>query len=92
MEDSKLCPKCGTRLEPPGDSGGRPRRWCSPGCQRSGEAEMRRVNQVLRKLEKDKSWRQVHSPTRDTSQFDAVIAEWQQKYDRLAGAGERGEE
>ena len=40
--------------------GGRPRRWCSAGCQRSGEAEMRRINHVLRHLGRKKSWNQLH--------------------------------
>jgi hypothetical protein len=53
---------------------------------------MRRINQVLRKLQRDKSWQQVHMPTRDTTKFDAVIAEWQRKYDRLAGVPERGDD
>jgi hypothetical protein len=51
-----------------------------------------RCNPVLKKLELDKAWQQRHMPTRDTTQFDAVIAEWQRKYDRLAGVPERGEE
>ena len=34
------CPKCGADLPKRSPKGGRPSRWCSEGCQRSGEAEM----------------------------------------------------
>jgi hypothetical protein len=88
--DYSKCPKCGTPLEPPGTSGGRPRRWCSPGCQRSGEAEMRRINGVLRDLGRKKSWRQINGY--DTEQIDEVMAGWQCLYDRLAGVPERGDD
>jgi hypothetical protein len=91
---TELCPKCGTPLEPPGTPGGRPRRWCSPGCQRSGEAQMRRINLVLKRMELDKARQQRYGPGshRDAAilQLDAVIAEWQKAYDRLAGVPERG--
>lgn len=88
--DSKLCPKCGAALEPPGSSGGRPRRWCSDSCQRSGEAKMRRIGQVLRNLEKDRAWHKVHSSHAPTlARFDAEIATQQACYDRLAGCPER---
>jgi hypothetical protein len=88
---SKDCPKCGTPLEPPGDSGGRPRRWCSPGCQRSGEAEMRRINSLLKHLELNKSRLQCHGPALGIERIDEVIAEWQRKYDQLAGVAVRKE-
>lgn len=92
MDPDSKCPKCDRPLEPPGSSGGRPRRWCSPGCQRSGEAEMRRINHVLRQLGRKKSWNQLHG--HGTTQVDAVMAEWQRAYDRLAGVpavNEKGE-
>jgi hypothetical protein len=90
MEMDSRCPKCDTPLEPPGTPGGRPRRWCSAGCQRSGEAEMRRINLVLKRLELDKAWQQRHSNHPATiERIDAVIAEWQQQYDHLAGVPER---
>jgi hypothetical protein len=85
--ESGKCPKCGIPLEPPGSSGGRPRRWCTPGCQRCGEAEMRRINHVLRHLGRQKSWQQLQC--RPTERLDEVIAEWQRAYDQLAGVPER---
>lgn len=84
MEVSK-CPKCGSPLDPPGASGGRPRRWCSRGCQRSGEAEMRRINNLLKRLELDKARLQQHGLAKGLEKLDPVIAEWQRKYDHLAG-------
>jgi hypothetical protein len=86
MEPSK-CPKCDAVLDPPGESGGRPRRWCSTGCQRSGEAQMRRLNLDLKHLEGRRTWCQLVGE--DTTQLDAVIAERQAEYDRLAGVPER---
>ena len=92
MDPDSKCPKCGTPLEPPGSSGGRPRRWCSPGCQRSGESEMRRIHSVLRDLGSKKSFAQVNGHrTEHIEHIDAVMTEWQRKYDRLAGVPERGE-
>ena len=44
---------------------------------------MRRINHVLRHLGRKKSWNQLHG--QDTEQVDAVMAEWQQAYDQLAG-------
>jgi hypothetical protein len=92
MDPDSKCPRCGATLPPPGSSGGRPRRWCSTGCQRSGESQMRNIHAVIKRVMLDKAWQQRHMPGRDTSQFDVVIAEWQQKYDTLAGVPERGEQ
>jgi hypothetical protein len=47
------CPKCGADLPKRLPKGGRPSRWCSEGCQRSGEAEMSRLQSLLRKLESE---------------------------------------
>jgi hypothetical protein len=80
---TELCPHCGCDIQPPDTQGGRPRRWCSPGCQRSGEARMRRINGLLKRLEGKKSWNQLHG--HDSTRYDEVIAEWQQQYDHLAG-------
>ncbi len=93
MDSDSKCPKCGNPLKPPGTSGGRPRRWCSPGCQRSGEAQMRRINLVLKRLELDKAWHQRHSNHPATiERIDATIAERQRAYDHLAGVPKRGDD
>jgi hypothetical protein len=85
VEGSKLCPKCGTLIKPPGESGGRPRRWCSPGCKQSTEQEMRRVGQVLKRLELDKVWKQRHGRAGGIERIDELIVEQQRRYDFLAG-------
>ncbi len=41
------CPKCGNALVR-NPKGGRPTRWCSEGCKRSGESEMARLDSLLR--------------------------------------------
>jgi hypothetical protein len=89
----ELCPSCDRDIQPPDAQGGRPRRWCSPGCQRSGEARMRRIHAVLKRLELDKAHHQRYGPEshRDAAieRIDEVIATWQEAYDRLAGVPER---
>ena len=87
---TELCPNCDRQIEPPGSQGGRPRRWCSAGCQRSGEAKMRRLHQVLKRLERDRAWYLVHGRSNAyTEKIDAQIAVEQQKFDHLAGVPER---
>jgi hypothetical protein len=88
---TELCPNCDREIQPPGSQGGRPRRWCSAGCQRAGEAKMRRTNQLLRRLEKDRAWSQMHgyNSAKLVAKLDAQIAEQQAIYDRLAGVPER---
>jgi hypothetical protein len=91
-DSNSKCPHCGNDIQPPDAQGGRPRRWCSAGCQRAGEARMRRINLVLKRLELDKAHVQRHSSEshRDAAigRIAAVIAEWQQQYDHLAGVPE----
>ena len=86
MEMDSKCPNCDRDIQPPDTQGGRPRRWCSAGCQRSGEARMRRINLVLKRLELDKVWQQRHShhPAM-IERIDELIAERQRQYDHLAG-------
>jgi hypothetical protein len=89
MDSSSKCPHCDNPLDPPGTQGGRPRRWCSAGCQRSGEAEMRRLHRVLVRLELDKVWQQRHGRPAMIERIDEQIAERKRAYDRLAGVAER---
>lgn len=90
MDPDSKCPYCGRDIQPPDVQGGRPRRWCSAGCQRSGEAKMRRINLVLKRLELDKAWQQRHTNHAATiERIDAQIAEQQARYDHLAGVPER---
>lgn len=91
---TELCPYCGRDIQPPDVQGGRPRRWCSAGCQRSGEERMRRLHLVLNGLERDKVWQQRHADERygrETAieRIDELIAERQRVYDHLAGVPER---
>ena len=82
----KVCPNCLNDIQPPDAQGGRPRRWCSPGCQRSGEEQMRRLHRVLVRLELDKALQQRHSNHRETiERIDEQIADRKREYDRLAG-------
>jgi hypothetical protein len=64
----------------------RPWRWCSAGCQRSGEAQMRRLHRVLVRLELDKALQQRHGhhPAM-IERIDEQIAERKRAYDHLAG-------
>ena len=47
--DLLTCAKCGKAMSKP--STGRPPRWCSTGCRRSAEREIRRLDRRLESLE-----------------------------------------
>jgi hypothetical protein len=85
------CPKCGTSLKPPGHSGGRPKRWCSEGCRRSGESEMRILHCEMKNLQRRRSDYLLRSqyldPSKQVEKVDALIADLRAKYDQLAGCG-----
>lgn len=91
------CPKCGTSIAT-SSKGGRPTRWCSEGCKRSGEAEMARLQSQLRGWEEGA--RESRLNGHDTSEFyaesfarrQAIIAEMQARYDHLAGVPKRGDD
>lgn len=76
------CPKCGSQLVR-SPKGGRPTRWCSEGCKRSGEAEMERLNGLLRTFEMGRAVDRLNGL--GTATRDDVIAGLQARYDRLAG-------
>ncbi|MBZ0090960.1 MAG: hypothetical protein K8F27_01865 [Sulfuricellaceae bacterium] len=48
------CLKCGLPIEGQAETG-RPKSYCSVGCRRSAEHEVRRINSLLQKLETDLS-------------------------------------
>jgi hypothetical protein len=78
------CVKCDTELDPPGPEGGRPSRFCCEGCKTSTEAEMRRINVLLRKLEEGVAVSLINGfPVQARAD---VVADLQARYDRLAGA------
>lgn len=98
------CPKCGGPLSGPGPAGGRPARFCSEGCKASAEAEMRRLNVLLRKFEERRAAatlsigeRIPDKRTRERmlgeaqARHDEVIGEMQARYDHLAGVPRRDE-
>jgi hypothetical protein len=69
------CPKCGSEL---------PKR--SEGCQRSGEAEIARIQSMLRKFEGFLFDRRMEGcPPERLERRVGVIAELQRCYDYLAG-------
>lgn len=47
------CLKCGARL--PHGPGGRPRTYCSVGCRRAAEYEIRRTSRQLEELQKEEA-------------------------------------
>jgi hypothetical protein len=79
----ETCPKCGTPVDPPASDGGRPTRWCCEGCKRSGEAEMARLQSLLRRFELGRGVERLSGNTSSARQ--AVIAQMQARYDHLAG-------
>jgi hypothetical protein len=87
------CVKCDTELQAPSARGGRPSRFCSEGCKVSAEAEMRRLNVVLRRLEDARANEPLRGwgysdPTKvqaAVAKFDEAIAPLQKRFDYLAG-------
>ena len=45
------CPKCGSALPRREPGPGRPSRYCSVGCRRSAEFEIRRIDRAIEKVE-----------------------------------------
>ncbi len=77
------CPKCGAELAK-SPRGGRPTRWCGDGCKRSGEAEMSRLQTLLRKFEEGRGVELLTGDSVSPRRMK-VIAEMQARYDHLAG-------
>jgi hypothetical protein len=80
------CPKCGSELPKRSPRGGRPSRWCSEGCARSGEAETSRVQSQLRKLEGEMF---NGGPPLRLERLRGSIEELQGRFDFLAGVPPR---
>jgi hypothetical protein len=73
-------PKCRSLL----DKGpGRPTRWCSEGCKRSGEDELSRLSSPLKALESERvDIRQRGGMPERTTE---IIDDLQHRFDHLAG-------
>lgn len=85
----KLCLKCGGKLKRPAT--GRPPKFCSTGCRRAAEYELRRLQRRLEALEErasalrqepDRGMHDVYGRTR-LEQLAAVEAEIDEAEDRL---------
>lgn len=57
--EKRACVKCGRPVKKPAT--GRPPDYCSTGCRRSAEFEIRRINRLLEKLE-ERASRLRHEP------------------------------
>jgi hypothetical protein len=84
------CPKRGSGLVRSA-AGGRPTRWCSEGCKRSGEGEMSRLSSLLRTLEGDRVLDRLNGYHRPVCVTGDIMAELQSRYDHLARVPERAE-
>lgn len=80
------CVKCGAELQRGGR--GRPSRFCSDGCKSSAEAEMRRINVNLRKLEERRA-NEVYGSPDHRARLDGSISELQRRFDHLSGVPNR---
>lgn len=76
------CPKCGSALVR-NPKGGRPTRWCSEGCKRSGESEMSRLESLLRLFTEGHYVDRLNGRT--TERRDEILADMQARFDHLAG-------
>jgi hypothetical protein len=66
MTEKLACLKCGGPVQKP--TTGRPPTYCSPGCRRAAEYEVRRINRLLQNLE-ERASRLRHEP-------DIGIRDW----------------
>ena len=53
------CIKCGHEI-PPHAGPGRPRRYCSTGCRRAMEYELRRLQRALENVEERQRWDRIN--------------------------------
>lgn len=86
MKHPQTCSKCGRGLEPPR---GRPSRWCSEGCRRSGELEISRLQAVLRTFELGRASDRMNGM--DVTTRDRAMAEVSSRLDRLCGVESKEE-
>jgi hypothetical protein len=68
--------------------GGRPTRWCSEGCKRSGESEMARLESLLRLFSEGKYVDWING--RHDKLRDEAIADMQTRFDHLTGVRPEG--
>ncbi len=75
------CAKCGKEL-PIQEGAGRPRKYCGDGCQRAAALEIKRLNSLIAKLERDEStWRikgatgWAVGATKEIARLEARLAE-----------------
>ena len=69
------CRKCGREVPQPAGDRGRPRSYCSTGCRRAMEYELRRLQKALEGVEEQLRWCRFGWGGRtkaDAPKFDAV--------------------
>lgn len=75
-----VCSYCGAHRN---QKAGRPSQWCSPACKSAGEAEIRRLGNVLGKLELGRAEDRLND--RPTERRDVALSEVRARLDRLYG-------
>lgn len=75
--ETRSCLKCGGPLPAPAGTG-RPRRFCSTGCRRGAEYELRRLQRHLERLEErlgnERLWRNGTAWKQRVRDLEAAIA------------------
>jgi hypothetical protein len=99
MTEKPECLKCGRELEESARTG-RPRSWCSVGCRRAAEYEVRRASRRLEKLEERASdLRHSRSTIRDwlgrtreeaLADVEGELREAEERLRALLDAGTKG--
>jgi predicted nucleic acid-binding Zn ribbon protein len=73
VSGERACVKC---ARPVVSSGvGRPRAYCSEGCRRAAEYELRRVERAIEKVEAELAWCRINSNARTDPQVPKYEAE-----------------
>lgn len=73
VSGGRACAKCGRPVVSSGV--GRPRAYCSEGCRRAAEYELRRVERALEKVEAELTWCRINSNPRTDPQVPKYEAE-----------------
>ncbi len=62
---TSTCRKCGDPVEQTGGRG-RPRTYCSTGCRRAAEREIRRADRAVELVEEQLRWRRINGVRKTT--------------------------
>ncbi len=76
---TSTCRKCGAPVEQTGGRG-RPRSYCSVGCRRAAEREIRRADRAIEQMEERARWARINNADRaSVAKYDAERVHLEQR-------------